>query len=211
MRIEELNLEGLSEALLQLSALKRILLVLAGWLVLGVAAFFLFWKSDLDSSGQLERDINDSLARLNTQSQLLLEQPAIEAELVKLEAQLPVLKKALPSERELASLLDRINQMILDNSLHLSEFTPQPSKNLEVMRVVPVKVSVKGNGEAISRLPNYIASLSRQVSLKEFEMSVLPETGQWHMQGELHAFAQLPANSSQSSPASPDPEEGTAP
>lgn len=203
MRLDEISLESLKEELPLLGAPMRIALILLIWLVLGILSFFLFWGSSLDMNQQLEKDIQESLSRLESQSILLLEAPAVEAELAALEAQLPVLKMALPSERELASLLGRINEMILDKQLKLSEFTPQPSINKEVMRVVPVKVSVHGQGDAISRLPNYIASLSRQVSLKEFEMQVQPESGDWQMVGELNAFAQLPANQVNSPPPNP--------
>jgi type IV pilus assembly protein PilO len=167
------------------------------WLVFLVLGFFLFWKDTLTVSTQLETNIRESLDRLDTQSRLLLDRPAIEAELAQLEVQLPLLKMALPSERELASLLERINEVILDHELKLAEFTPKEPLNREVMRVVPVTVSVRGDGDAISRLPNYIAALSRQVSLKEFDMAYLPDEGGWKMTGELNAFAQLPLNAPQ--------------
>jgi type IV pilus assembly protein PilO len=194
MRLDELSLETLKEELPLMRVSTRIATIVLAWLVLGVLGFFVFWSSSLDRSMQLETDIQESLARLHSQSALLLEAPKVEAELAVLEAQLPVLKTALPSERELASLLARINEMILDQGLRLAEFTPQPPLNKEVMRVVPVKVSVRGEGKAISSLPNHIASLSRQVSLKEFEMVVEPTSGVWQIVGELNAYAQLPAN-----------------
>lgn len=194
MRLDELDLRTLAEDLPHLSAASRVLLVLGVWVLLLVMCFLMFWRSDLETSSRLEMDIRDSLTRLDAQSQLLLEAPVIEAKLTELEAQLPVLTKALPTERELASLLGRINEMILGQELSLSEFTPQVSINKEVMRIVPVKVRVRGEGGAISRLPNHIASLSRQVSLKEFEMSVLSDSEDWQLNGELNAFAQLSAN-----------------
>ncbi len=194
MRLDELSLRDLIEELLLLPFSKRLLLIAGIWLLVLVLGFILVWKNSLDTSTQLEVSIQESLARLDTQSQLLLDQPVIEAELAQLEVQLPLLKMALPSERELASLLERINNVILDHELKLAEFTPKASLNREVMRVVPVKVSVRGSGEAISRLPNYIAALSRQVSLSEFDMAYLPDGGGWQMTGELNAFAQLPKN-----------------
>jgi Tfp pilus assembly protein PilO len=148
-------------------------------------------------STQLDINIQESLTRLDTQSKLLLDRPLIEAELAQLEVQLPLLKMALPTERELASLLGRINDLILDHNIKLAEFTPKDPLNLEVMRVVPVKVSLRGSGDSISRLPNYIAALSRQVSLKEFDMKHLTDEGGWQMNGELNAFAQLPADAQQ--------------
>lgn len=194
MRLDEMSVQELGEELMLLTFSKRLLLIAGVWLVFLLLFFLLVWKNSLNTSQQLEIGIQESLARLDTQSQLLLDQAGIEAELAQLEAQLPLLKTALPSERELASLLARINQLILDHGLILAEFTPQASVNQEVMRVVPVKVSLRGDGEEISRLPNYIAALSRQVKLREFDMAYLPDGGGWQMNGELNAYAQLPAN-----------------
>lgn len=190
MSLDEWSLDEAIDQLAQLGMAKRILLVLAIWLALATSAFFVFWQEDLEQARQAETEIQASLAQLKGQSQLLLEQPAIELELAELELLLPELKKTLPSERELASLLGRINEMILDNSLRLAEFTPQKHQDLEVMRRVPVKVMVRGEGTSIAKLPNHIASLSRQVTMKEFEMSLIPESGVWQLNGELNAFAQ---------------------
>lgn len=195
MRLEELSLDTLREALPLLTVPQRLAVIAVAWLLMAIGSYFLFWKSSVDMSTQLEVDIQQSLSRLESQSTLLLEASKIDVKLALLEAQLPVLKMALPTERELASLLGRINELILTHSLNLAEFTPGASMNKEVMRVVPVKVSVRGQGEAISKLPNYIAGLSRQVSLKEFEMTVQAESGDWQMIGELNAFAQLPTHS----------------
>ncbi len=194
MRLDEMSFRDLVDELPLLPFSKRLLLIAVLWLVFLVLGYVLFWKDSLTVSTQLETNIQESLGRLDAQSQLLLDRPVIEAELAELEAQLPLLKMALPSERELASLLARINDVILDHELKLSEFTPKEPLNREVMRVVPVTVSVRGDGDAISRLPNHIAALSRQVSLKEFDMAYLPDEGGWQMTGELNAFAQLPTN-----------------
>lgn len=194
MRLNEMNLRDLLDELPLLSYPKKLGLIAGIWLLFLMSGFFLFWKDSLSNSAQLENDIQASLARLDMQSQLLLDRPAIEAELARLEVQVPLLKMALPSERELAALLERVNDLFLDQELKLVEFTPLASLNREVMRVVPVKVSVRGDGDSISRLPNYIAALSRQVSLKEFDMAYLPEEKAWQMTGELNAFAQLPAH-----------------
>lgn len=190
MSLDNWSVNEAADHLLELSLAKRILLILALWLTIGIGAFLMFWQDDLEQARQAEGEIQTSLSQLKAQSQLLLEQPAIELELADLEMLLPELKKTLPSERELASLLGRINEMILDNTLRLAEFTPQQHQDLEVMRRVPVKLTVRGEGASIAKLPNHIASLSRQVTMKEFEMSLIPESGVWQLSGELNAFAQ---------------------
>lgn len=197
MRLDEMSFREMIDELPLLPLSKRLSLIVGLWLVFLVLAYFLLWKNSLTMSAQLDGNIRESLARLDSQSQLLLDRPAIQAELNQLEAQLPLLKQSLPSERELASLLERINDLILNHGLKLVEFTPKEGLDREVMRVVPVKVNVRGSGEAIARLPNYIAALSRQVSLREFEMTYSSTDGGWQMTGELNAFAQLPLNASQ--------------
>lgn len=190
MSLDEWSLDEATDQLVQLGVAKRMLLVVALWMVLATGAFFVVWQDDLEQARKAETEIQTSLDKLKAESQLLLEQPAIELELAELELLLPELKKTLPSERELASLLGRINEMILDNTLRLAEFTPQQHQDLEVMRRVPVKLTVRGEGASIAKLPNHIASLSRQVTMKEFEMSLIPESGVWQLSGELNAFAQ---------------------
>jgi type IV pilus assembly protein PilO len=190
MSLDNWSVNEAVDHLLELGVAKRILLMLAIWLALAIGAFLLFWQDDLEQARQAETEIQTSLTQLKAQSQLLLEQPATELELAELELLLPELKKTLPSERELASLLGRINEMILENTLRLAEFTPQQHQDLEVMRRVPIKLTVRGEGASIAKLPNHIASLSRQVTMKEFEMSLIPESGVWQLSGELNAFAQ---------------------
>ncbi|BET27288.1 Tfp pilus assembly protein PilO [Limnobacter thiooxidans] len=190
MSLDNWSLDEATDQLIQLGLAKRLLVILALWLVMSIGAFFVFWQDDLEQARQAETEIQTSLTQLKAESQLLLEQPAIELELAELELLLPELKKTLPSERELASLLGRINEMILDNTLRLAEFTPQQHQDLEVMRRVPVKLTVRGEGASIAKLPNHIASLSRQVTMKEFEMALIPESGVWQLSGELNAFAQ---------------------
>jgi len=194
MRLDEINLNEWIQDLPNWKVRRRMAVIGACWLVFGVGFFFLFWQQSLESNVRLDSDIRGALTRLNAQSQMLVERPAIESELAALEAQLPVLKQALPSERELASLLERINGMILDHGLWLSEFKPEAAVNQEVMRVVPVMLNVRGQGATVAQLPNYIASLTRQVRLKNFEMSVMPDNSGWQLNGLLNAFAQLPAS-----------------
>jgi type IV pilus assembly protein PilO len=192
MQLGEITLAGLMEELPLLKPVHRLMLVAGTWCVLLLGGFFLLWQDSMQRNTVLDGEIVRSLSKLQQQSLLIGEAQQVEAELGRLEAQLPVLKMALPTERELASLLARINEMILINDMKLAEFIPQPPVNQEVMRVVPVKINLRGEGAMVSQLPNHIASLSRQVSMKKFEMSLLPGTGDWQVAGELNAFAQLP-------------------
>lgn len=197
LQINELDAETLLSHAHLLTWKQRFSIVAIFWILFGVMGYFMWWRDDLAQAEQQNLEITDALSRLNSQSSLLLEQPKLEVDLAKLRAQLPVLKQSLPSDRELATLLDRINKVIQSNRMGLSEFVPEESQYQEVMRVVPVKLSVTGKGRDVSLLPNHVARLTRQATLKDFEVVLSETTGEWELHGQLLAYAQLPANAPQ--------------
>jgi Tfp pilus assembly protein PilO len=104
---------------------------------------------------------------------------------------LPELQKSLPTERQVADLLSRINMVIQSENTLLQEFVPQPSIPLEVMQVVPVRVVAYGIGESLAQFSNRLAKLSRQVNLKNFEIVALDNSEQWRLTGTIQAYTQL--------------------
>jgi Tfp pilus assembly protein PilO len=122
---------------------------------------------------------------------LLLRQPELEKQLATLRYQLPQLQKSLPTERQVADLLSRINMVIQSENTLLQEFVPQPSIPLEVMQVVPVRVVAYGIGESLAQFPNRLAKLSRQVNLKNFEIVALDNNERWRLTGTIQAYTQL--------------------
>lgn len=194
LQLNELDAETLLQQAHLLTWKQRLSMVAIFWLLFVVAGYFIWWRDDLSRAEQQNSDITEALSRLNAKSSLLLEQPKLEVDLAKLRAQLPVLKQSLPSDRELAALLDRINRVIQSNRMGLSEFVPEESQNQEVMRVVPVKLSVTGKGRDVALLPNHVARLTRQATLKDFEVVLSDNSGEWELHGQLLAYAQLPAN-----------------
>ena len=89
MRLDEMNLNDLIQDLPNWQLSRRLLVISVCWVVFGVGFFFLFWQQSLESNARMDADIRSALARLNTQSHMLVERPAIEAQLTVLEAQLP--------------------------------------------------------------------------------------------------------------------------
>ena len=194
LQLDELDWKNLGKQLHLLSWQQRTGIVAAAWVVVVSLAYAVWWRDQLEQVEQQHVQVADSMSRLLQKSNLLLEQPSIEIELAKLRSQLPVLQQALPSDRELADLLDRIHRVIQNNGMGLTEFVPAEPTNQEVMRVVPVNLAVSGEGRDVSRLPNHVAQLTRQATLKDFDVNLSEKGGVWRLQGTLQAYAQLPAN-----------------
>ncbi|MCQ8895310.1 type 4a pilus biogenesis protein PilO [Limnobacter humi] len=160
-------------------------------LVLLVLLYVALWRGQLEQSALNQQAIADLVSQLEKQSALLVEQPTIEDELAKLRVEIPALQKSLPDDKELTIFLSRLNATVQGSELKLAEFEPTEAKNLDVMRVVPVKVGVSGSGRAMSRFPNLVASMTRQANLDSFELQWRSTEKSWVLSGVLNAYAQL--------------------
>ena len=182
LQLNELDYKNLGRQLPLLTWQQRLGLVLVAWLVVALLGYAVWWRGQLEQAEQQHAQVAESMGRLLKKSSLLLEQPAVEIDLAKLRSQLPILQQALPTDRELADLLDRIHQVIRVNGMGLAEFVPAESSNQEVMRVVPVALAVSGEGRDVSRLPNHVAQLTRQATLKNFDVTLSDKGGGWKLQ-----------------------------
>lgn len=191
LQIDGVELDQVFKRLHVLTVRQRVAIASGLGVMLMLIFYFTFWQVQMESLGINDANIRDRHARLTVQSNTLLERVTVDAQLAVLEARLPVLKQALPSDKDLAALLDDINRLIRLKELDLVEFRPDEAVDLEVMKRVPVKVNVAGLGNTLAKLPVNIADLSRQITFAKFEATSQDGGQRWRMVGELHAFAQL--------------------
>ncbi|HEX4918305.1 MAG TPA: type 4a pilus biogenesis protein PilO [Limnobacter sp.] len=191
LQLDGINLEQLLGKLHLLDIRQRILIAFGVFFLLMLGFYLVSWKGQIEELAQNDTDIQDRHTRLASKSNLLLERLAVERELAGLEKRLPMLKQSLPTDEDLANLLEDINALIRDQNLQLAEFSPGEPKALEVMKQVPVSLSVSGHGPTIALVPLKVADLSRQVTFAKLEVTEQGEGERWRMTGELHAFAQL--------------------
>lgn len=206
----ELNQEGLESLLRGVHRLPRRIkwAMHAGIVVLClIVSAMVLWVDDIQSAVQLDQDIQRTLGELHRQVLALKDKSHMELELAALEKQLPKLKSALPNDKEMPALLDRLNASILSHSLTLGEFKPLSPVDRDVMTVIPVKVRIQGDSTNVSRIPNFLAEFPRKVSLTDFQMNYQTEQKAWVLSGQISAFAQLGVRLS--APPAPD-KQGTA-
>lgn len=206
----ELNQEGLESLLRGVHRLPRTIkwAIHAGIVVLClIVSAMVLWVDDIQSAVRLDQDIQRTLGELHRQVLALKDKSHMELELAALEKQLPKLKSALPNDKEMPALLDRLNASILSHSLTLGEFKPLSPVDRDVMTVIPVKVRIQGDSTNVSRIPNFLAEFPRKVSLTDFQMNYQTEQKAWVLSGQISAFAQLGVRLS--APPAPD-KQGTA-
>jgi Tfp pilus assembly protein PilO len=173
-----------------------------GVLVVALSAYF-FWYPSLEQAIALDARIQSTLASLKTKSAVLSKREQIQKDLVAMQTLLPRLQGALPAGRELPVLLGQINDSIVKNSLVLSSFVPGKPQDSEVLTLIPIDLTVMGDGEKIAKLPNLMAMLPRPVSLNKFQLTYIQDKKVWSLAGQITAFAQLGARI-ESNPVTPE-------
>ena len=198
MNIEDLDLQQVRSWLLTHKTYHKFLMGLGLFVVIGLLAYVLVWREQLNHAQAMDEQIGQLVSELNNETLLLLKSQKLKADLALLEQQLPALKTALPTEAQVAVLLARVNTLLENSGLQLVEFSPQPVKDEEVMRVIPVKLVVRGSGMAIAKVPNQVVALSRQVGFESFDMKVEEDgaTSHWQLNATLKPYSQLPAGAS---------------
>lgn len=198
MNLEDLDLNQIRHWLLSHRAHHKIVVGLCVWLVVGLLAYVLVWREQLNQAQALDEQIEQLVSELDKETLLLLKSQKLHSELALLEQQLPALKKALPTQAQVAILLARVNALLENSGLQLVEFSPQAVVDEEVMRVIPVKLVVRGTGAAIAKVPNQVLGLSRQVGFESFDMAVQKDDAAnvWQLSATIKAYSQLPAGAS---------------
>ncbi len=201
MNLEDLDLQQVRSWALTHKTHHKFLMGLGVFVVIGLLAYVLVWREQLNQAQAMDEQINQLISDLDNETLLLLKSQKLRAELNLLEQQLPALKTALPTEAQVAVLLGRVNILLESSGLQLVEFSPQPVVDEEVMRVIPVKLVVRGNGMAIAKVPNQVVALSRQVGFEAFDMTIEEDgaANDWQLNAILRAYSQLPSGISNQS------------
>lgn len=201
MNLEDLDLQQVRSWALTHKTHHKFLMGLGVFVVIGLLAYVLVWREQLNQAQAMDEQINQLISDLDNETLLLLKSQKLRAELNLLEQQLPALKTALPTEAQVAVLLGRVNTLLESSGLQLVEFSPQPVVDEEVMRVIPVKLVVRGNGMAIAKVPNQVVALSRQVGFEAFDMTIEEDgaANDWQLNAILRAYSQLPSGISNQS------------
>lgn len=210
MNLEDLDLQQVRSWALTHKTHHKLLVGVGVFVAIGVLASVLVWREQLNHLRAMDEQIGQLVSQLDQETLLLLKSQKLRAELAMLEQQLPALKTALPTEAQVAVLLARVNTLLESSGLQLVEFSPQPVVDEEVMRVIPVKLVVRGHGMAIAKVPNQVVALSRQVGFEAFDMAFEKDgaANDWQLNAILKAYTQLPAGAS--SPAQANSEKGAS-
>lgn len=154
------------------AAIKFIVMVLLFAAVIGAGYYFHI----TDKQNQLDR-VEKQEVTLRAQYEDKAEQAAnldaYRRQKTEMEAAFGALLRQLPSDTEVPGLIDDITRTALDNDLTIESIDLQPENRTEFYVELPIKIVVEGNYHKIGSFVSSVASLSRIVTLHDF--NIVPE------------------------------------
>ena len=148
---------------------KLVLMVLSFLLILGAGYYFYLTDKQalLERAEAQERDLRSDYEFKAEKAANLEEYRAQKQEM---EATFGALLKQLPQDTEVPGLLDDITRAALDNELKIESIDLQEERRLEFYVELPIDIVVEGNYHKIGSFVSTVASLSRIVTLHDFEL-----------------------------------------
>jgi len=148
---------------------KMILMVIAFALVLG-AGYYLYLTDKQSALERVELKELDLRSDFEYKADKAANLEEYRAQKQELEATFGALLKQLPQDTEVPGLLDDITRAALDNELTIESINLQSEKQLEFYVELPIDIVVEGSYHKIGTFISGVASLSRIVTLHDFEL-----------------------------------------
>jgi len=161
------------------------------FLVIQIAAGFLFWK---DQSDQIEKGRQDVDAQKQTfleKKKLAVNLDAYKQQRAEIEQSFGALLKQLPNKSEMDALLIDINQAGLGRGLAFELFKPAQAENFtEFYAELPVNIKVTGNYHDLGAFASDVAKMPRIVLLTDIKLDP-PKDGVLAMEAVAKTYRYL--------------------
>ena len=150
-------------------AVKAIIMVLVFALVLGGGYYFYLTDKQtiLQRAEAKEQDLRRDYEAKSFKAANL---DAFKAQKEEMETMFGALLKQLPKDTEVPGLLDDITRTAIDNELTIESINLGNEQQLEFYVELPIDIVVEGNYHKIGSFVSGVASLSRIVTLHDFQI-----------------------------------------
>jgi type IV pilus assembly protein PilO len=165
------TMSPLFEKIEQLSNIQRIAIA-AGIVVLVIGSFLWFsyvpkWKT----INKLKKDLVAEQRKLEVAKRNAKQLNAKRAQMKSKEEEFLRVKRALPENEEIPSLLASISQSGKDSGLDFELFQPKAEVEKDFYAEIPVSIVVSGNYHEVAMFFDRVGGLSRIVNIKNFQMA----------------------------------------
>ena len=163
------------EKIERLSKLQRILIIISVYLVLFGSFSLISYYPKYQKIQKLEKDFKKENEKLEIAKKNAKELNTFRAKMKEAEEQFQIVKKALPDNEEIPSLLANISQSGMDSGLEFILFQPQNEIERDFYAEIPVSISVTGRYYELAKFFDKVGKLPRIVNIRN--IAINPEKG----------------------------------
>jgi len=146
--------------------------ILAGTIIFILALFyFLSFSPKAKRIDQLENEISNLDIKIKKAKALARRLPEFKKKAKKMEKQFKIALELLPNQREIPSLLERINHIGIETDLVFQVFRPGREKREGFYSQIPIYVELKGKFHNIMEFMYKVATMKRIVNIFDIKMN----------------------------------------
>ncbi|MBN2332859.1 MAG: type 4a pilus biogenesis protein PilO [Deltaproteobacteria bacterium] len=163
----DLNLDFLQ----RLSNPKKILLVAVIAIGIGGLYYYFLFGPQLKQLTKLNKQYQQAQLKLSQTKQIANQLEKFEKEIAGLQMDFKMTAQKLPNSKEIPRLLMQITKLGKEAGLDFELFQPQSAKPVGFYAEVPIDIAVTGNYHALGTFFTNICTMSRIVSIDDYQMS----------------------------------------
>jgi len=169
----------------------KVLAFLAIFIVVQVAAYFIFWQAQAEAIEKGRADVAKQKEVFLEKKKLAVNLEAYKQQRAEIEQSFGALLKQLPNKSEMDALLIDINQAGLGRGLAFELFKPQEKENFtEFYAELPVNIRVTGNYHDLGAFASDVAKMPRIVLLTDVKLDP-PKDGVLSMEAIAKTYRYL--------------------
>ena len=169
----------------------KVLAFLAIFIVVQVAAYFIFWQAQAEAIEKGRADVAKQKEVFLEKKKLAVNLEAYKQQRAEIEQSFGALLKQLPNKSEMDALLIDINQAGLGRGLAFELFKPAAVENFtEFYAELPVNIKVTGNYHDLGAFASDVAKMPRIVLLTDLKLDP-PKDGVLSMEAVAKTYRYL--------------------
>ena len=171
--------------------LPRTALLLGLFLVIGLLAYFLYWKGLMEQVEAKQAQEVQLRTAFQDKMRKAVNLPALRRQKDQVQQYVSVLEKQLPSKAEMDALLSDINQAGVGRDLKFELFRPGAVSVQEYYAELPISIRLVGGYHEFGHFASDIANLPRIVTLNDVEIFRDRQTGDLQMAATAKTYRYL--------------------
>lgn len=169
----------------------KTLLLLAGFALLCVAAYFLYWKGQWEQLEAHEQKEMKLRADFEKKIAKAVNLPELQKQKEQVTQYVSILEKQLPSKAEMDALLSDINQAGVGRGLQFELFQPKQVVVRDYYAELPINIRLVGGFHELGHFTSDVANLPRIVTLNNVGLTRDEESGQLIMEAIAKTYRYL--------------------